>query len=439
MKKQAEKILNKAKMLGAEGAEVFITKKKELTARVINGQIDAIETAMPVGLGVRLIKDNRQGFSYTTDIKDFDVVERAIKAASYVESDDFFCIPEVEGKVSSEELGLYDSRVAELTVNDCLERAFALEKNIYKRDSRIVKTERAGFFIVQSEDFVFNSNSIDAYQQRTLFGATGEVIAEENGQSEAGAGFRMYRNYQDYQEDVIAQEAAEDATTLLGAKSVVSGKYQIILPGTVSRQFLGIFAQAFMADNYQKNKSMFTGEKGARILQDRISIFDDSLLFRGLGSSLFDGEGLPGQTTSLVEKGVFENLLYDSYTAKKDKVVSTANAQRGFSSLPSVGVNNFYMTFDNPVADVYKDSSALVITNVMGLHTANPITGDFSFGASGYLLKDGQKQHGIRNMAVAGNLKDFFNKIIEAEKDSIFVGHVGCPALKLSDINIAGE
>jgi len=440
MKKIAQRIFDKTAGLGISDVEVFIESNKELSTRVRNGEIEAIETAMPVGMGVRLIKDQRQGFSYTTDLNDLMVVERALSSAEFVEQDRCFAIPAADdpGQQRSD-LQLYDSRAAQLTTSDCLQYSIALEDLIYQQDKRIKKTESVGFFTTISEDYLFNSNGAELYQQKSLLGASGEVVAQDNGQSEAGSGFRMYRSLADYDPQLIARETAEDAVNLLGAQGIKSGRRQIILPAMVARQFLGIFSQSFMADNYQKSKSAFNGRMGGKILSQDLTIIDDSLLKKGLGSAYFDGEGVSGKKTVLVNEGRFESLLYDSYTAIKDNVKSTGNGHRNFKSVPGVAVNNFYLSFKKQTDDLFKGFTGLVITRVMGLHTANPITGDFSFGSSGYWMDGGERQYGIRNMAVAGNLKDLFNKIEQSEKETLFIGHVGCPGLKINDINIAGE
>jgi PmbA protein len=194
-----------------------------------------------------------------------------------------------------------------------------------------------------------------------------------------------------------------------------------------------------MADNYQKSKSVFNGRMGEKILSNDLTIIDDSLRQKGLGSAYFDGEGVNGKKTILVKEGRFESLLYDSYTAAKDKTKSTGNGHRSFKGVPGVTVNNFYLSFNKQADDLYRDFTGLVVTRVMGLHTANPITGDFSFGSSGYWMENGKRKYGVRNMAVAGNLKDLFNKIEVSEKEPLFIGHVGCPGLKVNDMNIAGE
>lgn len=439
MKKVAAKVFAKAHSMKAAQVEVYIEQDKEITTRVRNGQIEAVETAMPIGMGVRVIRDGRQGFSYTTDLNDLEVVQRAVISSEFVEKDPNFVIPAEEKRAEETDLKLYDRQIESLTVSDCLGRSIELEKQIYQQDKRITRTESVGFFTTVSESFVFNSLGTEKYQQKSLCGASGEVVAEQDGQAEAGSGFRIYRSLADYDQQLIAREAAEDAVNLLGAQGIKSGRRQIILPAKVARQFLGIFSQAFMADNYQKSKSVFNGRMGEKILSNDLTIIDDSLRQKGLGSAYFDGEGVNGKKTILVKEGRFESLLYDSYTAAKDKTKSTGNGHRSFKGVPGVTVNNFYLSFNKQADDLYQDFTGLVVTRVMGLHTANPITGDFSFGSSGYWMENGKRKYGVRNMAVAGNLKDLFNKIEVSEKEPLFIGHVGCPGLKVNDMNIAGE
>jgi PmbA protein len=169
---------------------------------------------------------------------------------------------------------------------------------------------------------------------------------------------------------------------------------------------------------------------------------DDSLYDEGIVSFPFDGEGFPAQRTVLVENGILQGFLYDVYTANKGQTRSTGNGARSsFRSLPGVGTTNFFFQAGSKPATelVHEVSHGLYITEVMGMHTANPISGDFSVGAAGLLIENGEVTHPVRGITIAGNLQDLLQDVDGVGDDLRFFGSRGAPTLRVKALSVAGE
>ncbi|MEG3070470.1 MAG: metallopeptidase TldD-related protein [Candidatus Syntrophopropionicum ammoniitolerans] len=192
---------------------------------------------------------------------------------------------------------------------------------------------------------------------------------------------------------------------------------------------MGIISSALTAEAVQKGRSLFAGKLGNRVAADVVTLIDDGTLEGGIGSAPFDGEGVPTGRTVLIDRGVLQQYLYNTYTAAKDGVHSTGNGVRGTFMTPEVGVTNLFIEAgQTPVAELFQDvASGLYVTEVMGMHTANPISGDFSVGVAGLLIENGEITAPVRGMAIGGNIIELFNNIDAVGDDLQFFGSRGCP------------
>jgi PmbA protein len=243
----------------------------------------------------------------------------------------------------------------------------------------------------------------------------------------------------------IAREAARRATQILGARKATTTKGTIILEAATVAELLGVLSGAFSSDNVQKGKSFFAGRLYQKVASEAVDIVDTGLLPWRTGSRPFDAEGIPSQRTVLVERGVLQGYLYNLYTARKDRVCSTSNAVRaGIYGPPSVGISNllirpsseeFMRPLDELIGTIKK---GMVVTEVMGVHTANPVTGEFSIGASGLWVEGGQIKYPVREAAISGSLLELLQRVVCFSTDMKFYGRIGCPDLLIEGINISG-
>jgi PmbA protein len=195
----------------------------------------------------------------------------------------------------------------------------------------------------------------------------------------------------------------------------------------------------------QKGKSMLAGKIGKSVLNHRLNVIDSGLLNKKLGSKPVDDEGVPTTNKTLIEKGILKGFLHNTYTAKKDNVRSTGNAVRGgYTGIPSVGPANIYI---EPVSREHTaDLEGLIkhidrglyVTETMGMHTANPISGEFSVGASGLWIELGEVKHPVKEAVISGNVLDLFKSVMVIGDDLRFYGNIGAPSLLIEGIDISG-
>ena len=215
-----------------------------------------------------------------------------------------------------------------------------------------------------------------------------------------------------------------------------------VLDNHVAGEILEVLSQAFLAENVQKGKSLLAGRVGEELFSKLIRIRDDGTLKEGMGTAPFDGEGIPQQNTVLVEGGRLIGFLYDSYCAAKDKTIATGNATRGNSkNPPRMGVTNFFVENGtvSPAALVAGIDKGIMITEVLGMHTANPVSGDFSVGGAGFLVEHGAVTVPVKGIAISGNILDLFRHVDLVANDLRFFGPVGSPSLRISALDVSGE
>jgi len=217
----------------------------------------------------------------------------------------------------------------------------------------------------------------------------------------------------------------------------------------VAAEFLSLVAHSFLTDQVQKGKSPLKGKRGERFFSPILTIVDDGLYAEGISTAPVDGEGVPSQRTPLVGQGVVTGYLYDRYWANRENqssagsgVGSTGNSRRhGIKSPPGVGTSNFFIEPGqlDPPKLMESLSRGMVVEEVMGLHTVDPISGDFSLGCTGKWVERGERVHPVKSIAIAGNLFELFRKVIGVGRDLRFFGGVGSPTLLVEKLLISGN
>jgi PmbA protein len=216
----------------------------------------------------------------------------------------------------------------------------------------------------------------------------------------------------------------------------------VILDALVAEEFLAIMASGFSAENVQKKKSLFIGKLGQEVISPLITVYDDGLLEGGLGTAPSDDECVPTKKKTIIDKGRLSLFLYNTYSANKDGTLSTGNGMRGgFKGVPMVGVTNLYVDpGPYPLNELISATGkGLYVTEVMGIHTANPISGDFSVGATGFWIENGIKAYPVREVTIAGNIIDLMSNIDAVGSDLRFTGRINCPSLRVRELSIGGK
>jgi PmbA protein len=216
----------------------------------------------------------------------------------------------------------------------------------------------------------------------------------------------------------------------------------VVIDGRVAGDFLELLAPSFSAESLFKGKSLLKGRAGEQLFPAGITVRDDATLRGGMATAPFDGEGVPSQDTVLVEKGLIQGFLYDTAYAARLGSVSTGNSARsGVKGLPHLGISNFFIENGTASrADLLSGiTKGLLLTSVIGMHTANPVSGDFSVGATGFLVLDGEITIPVKGLAISGNIIDLFKNVEMVGNDRRFFSQVASPSLKISSLDISGD
>ncbi len=441
-KEFAESAMHLALKRGADEVEVYIRSSRNLAVEIKDQKINALESSHSFGYSLRVLKNRRLGFSYSTDRFEIDsVVDKAVEAAKCVDSDEYLELPAPSEKGNVE---IFDSHISSIKEEDAVMKVMNLEKCAYDEDSRIKNIRKALGSFSQTEIIIRNSNGVDAQYIATTCSAQIMVMAEDKDDKQMGWSFSGSRFLDDVSFEEVGRDASRRALQLLGSKKIKPQKANIVLDNVVATEFIGIFASLLSSENVQKGKSLLSGKLGKRVISPMVNIIDNGLLNGKLGSSPVDDEGVSSKEKTLIKEGILLNYLYNTYTAKKDGVTSTGNAvRRGISGLPSVGISNMYIEAESKnnifsLKDIFNSAGkCLYVTEAMGVHTANPISGEFSIGVSGIWVEKGEKAFPVKEAVISGNILSFFDNIEALGDDLRFFGNIGSPSILFGPTDIS--
>jgi PmbA protein len=440
----AEQILSLAASFKATAAEIYIRNSSSTTIEVKDQKVDAFERARDIGAGLRVLVGDHMGFAFTTDLTPESLrvlAGSAVTNARNTASDPFLSIPEIS-PAPYKSVSIFDPAVIALSEGEKIERVMAMEREVFAVDPRVRRIRKASADFSDSSTLIMNSLGAEVLTEATVVSASIEVVAEHQGESQAGWEYDVRRFYRDLDIEQVGRRAARKALDLLGARSIDSVKAPVVLDPSVVEAFLSIMASGFSAENVQKKKSLFIGRLDSSVVSPLITVYDDGLLAGGLGTAPSDDELVPMKKKTVIDKGRLALYLYNTYAANKDRTVSTGNGIRGgFRGMPGVGVTNLYIA---PGAQSQEEillstPKGLLVTEIMGAHMANPISGDFSVGAAGFWIEQGKKAYPVREITIAGNILDLMKNIDAVGNDLRFSGRIGSPTLRVKELSISGK
>jgi len=444
LKALAEKALALLSKTPATGYDVYVRSSKSTSVEIKEQQLDAYEEAETWGVGVRAMLDGgRMGFSYSTGSEKAveSAVSAAVENAASSEPDEHNCFASPPGTAYPDATE-YDSSVSLITERDKIARAMAVEKSALEFDPRVKRVRKSSASYSEAAWALASSTGISAASRGTYLACGIMVVAEDESGSQMGYDFDYRRRDGEIDYAGVGRRAAQNAVGLLGAKKAPSGMFPVLLDNVVATDFLGVLASSFSAESVIKGKSILSDKLGSAVCAGMVNIYDDALLPSGSGTRPFDDEGVASRKTTLVEGGVLRGFLHNTYTAKRYGAGSTGNASRGgFRSQPGVGASNIYMENGSASqADLISGiSSGLIVREVLGMHTANPISGDFSVGVSGHWILGGKVAYPVKEAAISGNILAVFTGIDALGDDLRFRGRIGAPSILLKPISVSGS
>src|SRR4030042_1390050 len=431
----------KIKKLEVDEFEIYGASSTNNELELFNGQIDNLTFAETKGLGIRIFKDKRVGYSYTSILDEYNIdkcIDRAFSNSKITFQEEFNYLPlESEFKNSK---GIIDKKILfsedffNFDIKQKIQLAKKLEILAKKKDKRVTGINNLIYDDSLDEVMILNSTGFfDSYRTTSAFIYL-SVISKEKDDTSTGDFFGYSRSPGDFNLDEIAANAVNRSVWLLGGKKIKSQVVDIILDPFIAAQFLGIIASIVTADTVQKGKSLLKDRIGDKIFKGDFDVIDDGTLSYGLASKPFDGEGVPKGKTVIFENGILKTYLYNTYTARKDKKFSTGNAVRAsYKSTPEVGVSNFYLKPSKISLEKiikYVDNGFYVI-DIIGLHSGtNPISGQISVGAKGLWIDKGSFSKPVKEVTIATDLLSFCKSIDKIGDDLRFMpsgGYIGSP------------
>lgn len=438
-----KRILDEVRDKGIKEFEIYISSNRSLSIESKGGEVDSFEVSETTGASLRVFDNGRQGFSFCTDFGN-EAIRRMVGDAGlssqHTTSDEFRVLPEPSASIPS--VSVFDGKMKEVPEEEKIERARVLESAALSFDKRMKRVRKAAYSETEYEAAILNSKGVDVAHSGTYCSASISALAEEGAESEMGSDYDFSRFYDGLDVELVGRRAAENAIMLLGGKRIKTIKCPVVFENSVASDFLGVLAASFIADSVQKGKSLLAGKVGTTIASHILNVSDDGLFPGGIGTAPVDGEGVARQKTSLIEGGILKGYLYDTYSAVKGRVRSTGNAVRpGIKAPPSCGLTNLYIEKGGFSKDdlLNKAGSGLLVTEVMGMHTANPVSGDFSVGAAGIWIENGKKAYPVKGVAIAGSIIDILKSVAAIGSDLRFFGKIGAPSLLVSELTVSGD
>ncbi|HOD48446.1 MAG TPA: TldD/PmbA family protein [Candidatus Hydrogenedentes bacterium] len=434
--------LEYARGCGALEAEAVMATSRSLELEVSRGELETLASSTSCGLGIRLFTaDKRMGFAYTTSPG--ETLETTIRNAwENAAAND----PEPYAGIC-QEAGAFDedwSQQDPCAVSIRAKIAFTkdLEKATLSADKRIEQVEQASYSDTLVDFSLLNSAGVRRRYRNAYFSCSVVAVAAQSGaDSERGWEFDFASAFEGLRMQWVAETCARDAARRLGGKPCATGRMPVVLDYAVATQFLQVLSSAFRADNVLKGKSFFVGQTGEMVGSELLSVVDQNDHPDGINRAPFDGEGTPAQRTVLLDNGRLAGYLHNLQSANEMGEHTTANASRGYSSPPVVGPTNLFIV---PGPEAQEDlfsmaCNGLFVTEAMGVHTADPISGDFSFGASGMLIAGGELTRPVRGVTIAGNIRPLLKAVAAVGNDLRFMGSCGAPSLLISELVVSGE
>jgi PmbA protein len=457
LKQLASDVLAKAMKAGASDAEAVVYEGDEFGALVRLGQVETLKESGSRAVGLRVFMGQRTASTSSSDFSAESIqrlVDGAVTLAKITSEDPFAGLPETEafGQIPGN-LNLYFEDVNQQDPAERIEMARRCEAAAMAYDTRIQNSGGGDFDTATSHKILMNSRGFVGEYRRSYCGFSAAPIAvDDKGGMQRNYWYSSSRTTRMLESpEEIGHEAARRTLKRLGARRVKTQQAPVVFSPEIAKGIMGNIFSAAEGDAVYRNASIFAGQLGEMVAGENITVIDDGTMvfdrvgsdgpvrIGGYGTSPFDGEGLPTRRTILVERGILKNYVTNTYTARKLGMQSTGNASRGLAGNPGTGAGNFFLepgtlTPEEIIGDV---KNGLYVTEVMGFGV-NLVTGDYSQGASGMWIENGEIAYPVEEITIAGNLKDMYKNVVAIGNDLIFRGASAAPTLRIEGMMIAG-
>jgi PmbA protein len=446
LREVAQDIVRRAMKGGATAAECVAREGDEFSTLVRLGQVETLKESGSRSIGVRIFFGQRSASTYSSDFSRSGLdrmLNSALELAKITSEDPFGGIPPADqlGHIHGD-LDLYHQDVYSLPGADRIDYARRTEKAALDFDPRIKNSEGGSFDAATGHKVLANSHGFVGEFSRSYCSVAAVPIAQtDEGAMQRDYWFSVARTLKKLDSpEKVGRIAAERTLRRLGARKAKTAKVPVVFDPMVSTSILEHIFEGINGDSVYRGASFLAGKLGQKIAGDNVTIIDDGTIPGGFGTSPFDGEGIPTRRTVVIENGVLKSYLLNTYTAKKLGLQTTGNASRGLAGTPGIGPGNYFLqpgrkSRQDLIANI---KEGLYVTEFLG-QGVNLVTGDYSRGASGLWISNGELTYPVEEITVAGNLKDLFFNISEIASDLEFRGAVAAPTIRIDGLIVGGE
>jgi PmbA protein len=441
----AQDVVKRAQQAGATDAECTIAEGEEFSANVRMRELENLKEAGSRGAGLRILIGRKTGASYTSDLSQEGIrhlVKSAIELADITTEDPHASLPDADELGTLEgDLKLYATDIEGLETSLKIETAKRAEEAALSTDPRIFNSEGASFDTHTGRHIFANSRGF-AGEYRSSYCSLSTVPVARDGES-------MERDYWDSvargfsgleAPELVGQTAAKRALRRLNAVKVETRKAPVVFEPRTARSLLDNIFEAVHGMLVYRNESFLAGKLGEKVAGENVTVYDDGTMPGLFGSSPFDDEGVPSRRTVVIERGVLKNYLLNTYAARKLGMKTTGNASRGLTGNAGIGHGNFYLEkgVQTPEQIIAGISDGFYVTELMGFGV-NIVTGDYSRGAAGLWIRNGELAFAVSEVTIAGNLKDMLMNVETIGDDLKFRGSMAAPTLKIGEMTVGGK
>lgn len=428
-----------------EQLEVAVGRGRSTSVKAYAGEIEAFTSAESFGVGIRVLVEGRQGFAHAGSF-DADVLAETLAEARdnarFAEADPWAGLAQPDD-VAPVVQDLWDPAVTACPADRKIELALALERATLARDPRVKGVRVASYGDAASESAIASTAGICTTGRATSCWLTVSALAGDDQETHTGYGVAVGRDPALLDVEAVAAEGADQATRLIGARQVESARVTLVVEPRLAATLLGIIGGTLTGDVIVKGRSPFADRRGELIASPLLTLVDDPTDARSQGADTFDGEGLACRRNVLVAAGMLQGFLHNSHTGRRAGTASTGSAVRSARSLPGVGAQALAVvpgarSFEQLLHDV---GDGFLVQSMNGLHSGvNPVSGDFSVGAEGLMIRNGAIAEPVREVTLASTLQRLLLDLVAVGADLVWQpGGTGAAALVISDVSLSGR
>ena len=442
----AKDLVDKATVAGASAADVVALEGEEFSTALRLGKIEKLKEASSKGLGLRVFIGTRSASAYSSDFSPSSLktlVGRTLEMARETSEDPASSLPDpaLLGRYDGD-LQLYCPDVAALSTEDRIAMARRAEEAAMATDPRIRNSEGSWYESnVGTKVYASSAGFVGSFR-----GSYGSVAvspiaqAEPGGPMERDYWYAVARSVAALEKpEAVGRKAAERALRRMGARKVSTRQVPVVFDAETASSLVGHIFGAVRGDAVYRKASFLTDKLGQQVAGENVTVLDDGLRPGGFGSRPFDDEGIPASTTTVIERGVLKSYLLNSYAANKLDLKTTGNASRGLAGAPSVGPKNLYLVpgMHSPEEIIRSVKDGFYVTELIGFGV-NVVTGDYSRGAAGLWIENGELTYPVHEVTIGGTLQDMLNHIEMIGNDLEFRRSVTSPTLRVGGLTVAG-